>query len=152
MKHAGAVLKRRVNIEWVNSEDFEKDPYAIEKLGKYTGILIPGGFGARGTEGKILAIKFARENNIPFLGICFGMQLATVEYARNIAVLEGANSTEIDQDTPHPVICILPEQVNIENKGGTMRLGGYKAFITPGTKAHELYKTGKIVRRHKQMI
>ncbi len=149
LKHAGAVLKRRVNIDWVNSEDFEKDPYAIERLGKYAGILIPGGFGARGTEGKILAIKFARENNVPFLGICFGMQLATVEFARNMAGLEGANSTELDQESPHPVICILPEQVNVKNKGGTMRLGGYTAVITPETKAYELYKTEKIVRRHR---
>ena len=111
----------------VEAETLEEDPAEVEKLIRFDGILIPGGFGGRGTEGKMLAIKFARENNIPFLGICLGMQLAVIEFARNVANLENANSTEFDEDTPYPVIDILPEQTGVADMGGTMRLGDYEA-------------------------
>ncbi|KAF5034363.1 CTP synthase [anaerobic digester metagenome] len=121
----------------------------VEKLKQYDGILIPGGFGGRGTEGKMLAIKFARENDIPFLGICLGMQLAVIEFARNVANLENANSTEFDEDTPYPVIDILPEQTGVADMGGTMRLGDYDAILKEGSFATKLYGTNYIVERHR---
>ena len=115
----------------------------------YDGILIPGGFGERGTEGKVDAIRFAREKKIPFLGICLGMQCAVIEFARNVCGLTGANSTEFDKDTPHPVIGLLDEQQNITNKGGTMRLGAQVSDIVPGTKSHECYGERQINERHR---
>ena len=113
------------------------------------GIVVPGGFGHRGTEGKIEVIRLAREKNIPFLGLCLGMQLAVIEFARNVCALSGANSTEIDPDTPHPVIDILPEQRDILDKGGTMRLGAYEAHLEVGTLVHSLYQSPVVSERHR---
>jgi len=110
---------------------------------------VPIGYGPRGAEGKIEAVRFARENGVPFLGLCFGMQLAVVEYARNILGLEGANSTEIDPKTPYPVIDLLPEQLHISHLGGTMRLGAYEAVIEKNTLAYRLYKKRSIFERHR---
>ena len=111
--------------------------------------MIPGGFGDRGTEGKILTAKFARENNIPFFGICLGMQIATIEFARNVCELEQANSTEFDKETPHPVISLQEEQQGVEDLGATMRLGASASKVYPGTKAAELYGSELIHERHR---
>ncbi|MDP3918568.1 MAG: CTP synthase [Nanoarchaeota archaeon] len=141
--HAGANLNVGVEIEWINSKSLEKNPEDIEKLRNYQGILVPGGFGSSGVEGKIKAIKFARENNIPFLGICYGMQFALVEFARNVAGMENAHTTEVNKETPYPVIDILPTQRELlDNKeyGGTMRLGAYAAILKEGSKILELYE------------
>jgi len=148
LKHAGFECGRKVNITWVDAEDFEKEPGSVEALKKYDGILVPGGFGPRGTEGKILAIKYARENDIPFLGLCFGMQLAVIEFARNVVGLRDANSSELAK-SPNPVIDLLPEQENIKTMGGTMRLGDYEAIIREGTIARRIYGIERIVERHR---
>lgn len=148
LKHAGIELGCNVDINWVESSDLEDKTETIDVLEDSDGVLVPGGFGVRGTEGKIEAIKYAREKNIPYLGLCFGMQLAVIEFARNVCNLEGANSSELD-DTPHPVIDLLPEQADVENMGGTMRLGDYTADLKPGTLAHELYGRDEIVERHR---
>ena len=113
------------------------------------GILVPGGFGQRATKGKMAAIKYARENNIPFLGICYGMQLACIEFARNVLNLEGANSTEINENTPYPIIDYLPDQYKGINFGGTMRMGLYECKLTKGTKAYEAYGQELIEERHR---
>lgn len=149
LKHAGAEVGCRVRIKWVEAEQLEIDPKNIELLKTAQGILIGPGFGVRGTEGKILAAKYSREHNVPYLGICFGMQLAAVEIARNMLGLNGANSTELDPKTPHPVIDILPEQKQIKELGGTMRLGAYPAKIKRGTLAYELYKQELVYERHR---
>ncbi|HZX45047.1 MAG TPA: CTP synthase [Candidatus Nanoarchaeia archaeon] len=141
--HAAANLNAKIEIEWIDSKSFEKDESKLSVLKKYNGIIVPGGFGATGVEGKIAAIKYARENNIPFLGLCYGMQLAVVEYARNVCGLKGANTTEVDKGTKYPVIDILPSQEKIlaEGKyGGTMRLGAYTAILKEGSKVLALYK------------
>jgi CTP synthase len=137
-------------IEWIDSKDFEKDSKKLEELRQFDGVIVPGGFGASGVEGKILATQFVRENNIPFLGLCFGLQLAVVEYARNVCKLGGAHSTEINTKSPHPVIDLLPWQKKIleESKyGATMRLGGQIVEITPNTLAHKLYGKNKTIER-----
>ena len=150
LKHAGANNNARVEISWIDSKEFEKNPLSIEKLSEYNGVIIPGGFGASGVEGKIKAIQFCRENNIPFLGLCYGMQLAIVEFARHVCNLDTANTTEIDENTLYPVIDILPEQKNIEEKGATMRLGAYKAILKPDTKTFEIYNNqSEISERHR---
>jgi CTP synthase len=151
LKHAGALLKPnvRVEIDWISTEAFEEDPAQTQVLDHYHGILVPGGFGARGAEGKILAIKRAREHGIPFLGICYGFQLDVVEYARHVLHLPQANSTEIDPNTPDPVIDLLPEQLNEADMGGTMRLGGEPVEVKEATRAHTLYGTTRIVKRHR---
>ncbi|MEM2676582.1 MAG: CTP synthase [Candidatus Bathyarchaeia archaeon] len=149
LRHAGAACKTKVNITYIEAEVFEKNPDETETLKEFDGIFVPYGFGSRGAEGKIAAIKFARENNIPFLGICFGFQLAVVEFARNVCGLKDANSTEIDPNTPHPVIDLMPEQRGIEFKGATMRLGAHKIVIKPGTLAHRLYGSLEIFERHR---
>lgn len=133
-------------IRWINSENEEDN---VDSLQGADGVLIPGGFGPRGTEGKINAIRYARENEIPLLGICLGFQLSVIEFARNVLGLENANSTEFDSHTKYPVIDILPEQVEISDKGGTMRLGDLKVNIEPGTKAFELYRRKEIYERHR---
>lgn len=149
LTHAGAAIDTQVCIEYLESEKFEKNPSCIEDLLKYDGIFIPYGFGSRGSEGKIDAINFSRKNDIPFLGICFGFQLAVVEFARNVCGLKNANSIEIAEDSPHPVIDIMPEQRNIKSKGATMRLGSHKIVLKPETLAHSLYKTEQIFERHR---
>ncbi len=145
LKHCSAHLRCKVNIKWVETTDL-KDVSFVEEV---DGIIVPGGFGTRGAEGKIKVIKEAREKGIPFLGLCFGMQLAVVEFARNVCKLEGANSTEIDPDTSHPVIDILPEQRDIRQKGGTMRLGAFPAILEKGTIVHSLYQQDEVSERHR---
>jgi len=152
LKHASWFSKRKPELYWLNSEDFEKDPKKLSELKNYDGVLIPGGFGSRGIEGKLKVIKFVRENNIPYFGLCYGMQLVCIEFARDVLKLRTANSVEIDPDTKHPVIDVNPyQQENIQNKryGGTMRLGAYPAYISKGTKAYSAYKTTRISERHR---
>lgn len=152
VKHAAGKEGLRPNISWINSTRYEQDSSAVSELAQYDGIIVPGGFGSRGIEGKILAIQFCREHDIPFLGICYGMQMMVAEFARNRAHLEKAHTTEVDPNTPHPVIDILPEQKKnmAENHyGGTMRLGAYVAHIQEKTLAHSLYGTAKISERHR---
>jgi CTP synthase len=148
LRHAGAANDAHVKISWVETETFEESPSRLHELDSHHGVLIPGGFGARGTEGKIMAISHAREKNIPFLGICFGFQMAIVEFARHIG-FGGANSTEIIADTQHPVVDLMPEQKSIDEKGATMRLGANGIALKPGTLAHRLYGTGVIYERHR---
>jgi CTP synthase len=148
-RHAGAACQTRVKVEYIEAEAFEKDPKSASKLNNYDGIFIPYGFGPRGTEGKMKAIQFARENNIPFLGVCYGFQIAVIEFARNVCELEDANSTEINPETPHPVIDLMPEQLSVKHKGATMRLGAHKVCITKGTIAHKLYGNDEILERHR---
>ncbi|PCN50176.1 CTP synthetase [Candidatus Geothermarchaeota archaeon ex4572_27] len=149
LKHAGAALGVKVRLDFIETEGFEEDPSRVEVLEGYDGIMVLPGFGARGAEGKIMAAGFARERGIPFLGICFGMQLAVVEFARNVAGLKDANSTEIDPKTPHPVIDLLPEQVGVDRLGGTMRLGAQATILEPGTLAYRLYGQPVIFERHR---
>lgn len=148
LKHAGIECGCRVRIDWLDAEDFEKNPETIDLLNKYNGILVPGGFGVRGTEGKILSIKFSRENNIPYLGLCLGMQLAVIEFARNVVGFSDANSSEL-VNTEHPVIDLLPEQEDVLDMGGTMRLGNYKAELTSGSIAERIYGSSEIIERHR---
>jgi len=147
LNHAGMVNNIKVNPLWLESEDVEKD---LKKyLSSCKGVLVPGGFGVRGIEGKIMAVRFARENKIPFLGICLGMQCAVIEFARNMANLRGANSTEFDSHTPHPVIDLLPEQKKTKIKGGTMRLGSYPCRLNPNSFSYRAYKKRVIRERHR---
>jgi CTP synthase len=148
-KHAGAACDTKVLIDYIEAETFERNPEKISILENYDGIFVPYGFGPRGTAGKIMAIQFARERNIPFLGICYGFQLAVVEFGRNVCGLKNANSTEIDEKTPHPVIDLMPEQHQTIYKGATMRLGAHKIVIKEGTLAHKLYGTLEIYERHR---
>ncbi len=150
--HAGADCDTRVEIVRVDAEEIEEKG-AAALLTHVDGILIPGGFGDRGIEGKILAVQYARENSIPLFGICLGMQVLAIEYARNVCGLKGANSTEFNkegqQPTPHPVICLQEEQKNVENMGATMRLGACESIIFPKTLAHKLYGEDRISERHR---
>ncbi|MBO8156605.1 MAG: CTP synthase [Bacillaceae bacterium] len=148
LNHAGYTFDADVEIKWINSEHVS-DSNVEELLQGADGILVPGGFGDRGIEGKIIATRYARENNIPFLGICLGMQLASVEFARNVLGLEGAHSSEIDPDTPYPVIDLLPEQKDIEDLGGTLRLGVYPCKLQEGTKAQDAYQEEIVYERHR---
>ncbi|GJQ49038.1 MAG: CTP synthase [Candidatus Kuenenia stuttgartiensis] len=146
--HGGIENNARVKERRIESEDVER--FGAEACLKgVNGILAPGGFGARGVEGKVMAIQYARENNIPFFGICLGMQCASIEFARNVCNLADANSTEFDPATPHPVISLLEEQQNITKKGGTMRLGAQACFVEEGTKAYEAYKKAMVSERHR---
>ncbi|AHF80178.1 glutamine hydrolyzing CTP synthase [Thermococcus paralvinellae] len=147
LKHSSVANEVKVKIRWIEAEDVEK--YGTGLLEGVDGIIVPGGFGARGTEGKMMAIRYARENNIPFLGICFGFQLTVVEFARNVLGLKGAHSTEIDPNTPYPVVDLLPEQRGIDKLGGTMRLGAYPVKIKPNTLAHRVYGTELVYERHR---
>ncbi|MBN1896375.1 MAG: CTP synthase (glutamine hydrolyzing) [Candidatus Aenigmarchaeota archaeon] len=148
LKHAAGMLGCTVKIKWVETTDIEKGKVkAGEALKGIDGVIVPGGFGSRGTEGKIECVRYARENNIPFLGLCYGFQLASIEYARNVCGLAKANSTEIDKNTPHPVIDILPSQKNVYKKGGTMRLGGQDVLIKKGSAAEKLYGFRKVRER-----
>jgi CTP synthase len=148
LKHAGAKLGTAVDIKWVLSEDIEKHG-AKEYLADVDGILVPGGFGDRGIEGKILAGQYARENKIPYLGLCLGMQTAVIEFARNVAHMEGANSTEFNPNSKYPVIDLMPDQHNVTNKGGTMRLGRYPCHLKAGSKASAAYGNDLIHERHR---
>ena len=149
LRHAGAACRTKVHIHYIEAEIFEKNPAKIGMLKEFDGIFIPYGFGSRGAEGKIAAIKFARENDVPFLGVCFGFQLAVVEFARDVCGLNNANSTEINPNTPHPVVDLMPEQRGIELKGATMRLGVHEIVIKPNTLAYKLYRNEKILERHR---
>jgi CTP synthase len=153
IKHASAFLKRKPEIFWLSAEKYEKSPQAVKELKNYGGVIIPGGFGGRGIEGKIKAIEFIRKNKIPFLGLCLGMQLAVVEYARNVCKLKGANSAEFSQKCKYPVIDVMPEQkVLLREKryGATMRLGSYKCRLSEGTKSFKSYGGKKdIFERHR---
>jgi CTP synthase len=146
--HAGFANNANVEIEWIQAEDLTEENVA-EYLRNVDGILVPGGFGDRGVEGKIAATRYAREKQVPFLGICLGMQVAVIEYARNVLGLEGANSSEINEMTKYPVIDLLPEQKEVENKGGTMRLGLYPCTLVKGTKAYEAYGEQLVYERHR---
>lgn len=148
LHHCGALTQTKVNIRWVEAED-DNPSATSSQLEGVDGIVVPGGFGRRGAKGKIEAARHARENKIPFLGICLGFQLAVVEFCRNVLGLEGANSTEFDKNTPHPVVDILPEQKGVKNLGGTMRLGAQNVIIQEGSKAHALYSSARISERHR---
>jgi CTP synthase len=149
LRHSGFHHDCRVEIDWVDSESLDSDAAALERLGRADGILIPGGFGGRGIEGKIRAARVAREQRIPYLGVCLGMQVAVMEFARHLAGMEGANSTEFDPETPHPVIDLLPEQKEVSDLGGTMRLGADPVKIHADTRARELYGEAVIYERHR---
>jgi len=152
LKHSAYHLGRKPELTWINSKDFEKGEKDVSMLKDFDGMLVPGGFGESGIEGKVKAIEFARVNKIPYFGLCYGMQLAIIEYARHVAGLEKANTTEIDKKGPHPVIDIMPEQKKhmAEGKyGATMRLGAYPAHLKKGTIAHEAYGKDKISERHR---
>jgi CTP synthase len=149
LRHGGAACKTRVCISYLEAENFEQEPQCITDLKNFDGVFVPYGFGPRGTEGKIAAVKFARENDIPFLGICYGFQLAVIEFARNVCGLKDANSREINPNSPHPVIDLMPEQRGVEYKGATMRLGSHKVVIEPNTMAYGLYKCNEAHERHR---
>lgn len=147
LTHAGIYLQRSIEIVWVSADRLET-ANADDVLGDVDGILVPGGFGSRGIEGKIIAVQYAREHKIPFFGICLGMQMAVIEFARHVAGLEGANSTEICPDTPYPVVDRMPDQTSVI-LGGTMRLGGYACRLQEGTRCYEAYGKTLIRERHR---
>ncbi len=152
IKFSAAQLGVKAKIDWLSAKTYQTDPSKVSELKDYDGIIVPGGFGETGIEGKINAIKFCRENKVPYFGLCYGMQLMTVEYARNVVGLKDANTTEINPDTPHPIIAILPEQVEKlarKDYGGSMRLGAYPTDIAAGTVAHEAYGSTSISERHR---
>ncbi len=150
LKHAGYKYNYKISINWVDSEQLEKEKVSLEDIFKNTkGILVPGGFGSRGIEGKIKAIRYARENDIPFLGICLGMQLAVIEFARNVANIRDASSTEFDSLSQEAVIDLMADQKAITNMGGTLRLGNYECKIKEGTLAYNLYGQTNILERHR---
>ena len=149
LKHSAAKLGYRVEVDWIDSEEIEKSPKKIERLGNYDGILIPGGFGSRGIEGKIIAADFARKSGTPFLGICLGFQLSVVSFARNVCKLEGAHSTELNPSTTYPVIDLLPEQKTVKDMGATMRLGGHDINVREESLAFKTYGSNKIRQRHR---
>ena len=139
LRHGGAANKAKVCISYLEAEKLEREPECIKDLANFDGVLVPYGFGPRGTEGKIAAAQFARENDMPFLGICYGFQLAVIEFARHVCGFADANSTEINPETHYPVIDLMPEQRGIEIKGATMRLGAHKIVLQKGTLAYSLY-------------
>jgi CTP synthase len=148
LNHAGYQHRSKINLIWINSDKI--DPHCVKKmLEKADGVLVPGGFGNRGAEGKIEAVRYARENGVPFFGICLGMQMAAVEFARNVLGLKNANSTEFDPDSPDPVIHIMPSQAEVTDKGGTMRLGAYPCLIEEGSSARAMYGEEEISERHR---
>jgi CTP synthase len=151
LRHAASLQDGRVQVEWIDSESLESggEQELARQLGGVDGILIPGGFGGRGIEGKILAAQFAREHQVPYLGICLGMQVAVAEFARNVAGMDGANSTEFDIETPYPVIDLLPEQKEVADLGGTMRLGADPIKLHPESRALEMYGEAVIYERHR---
>jgi len=148
LKHAGGACDARVEIDWIETEAFENNPANCSILSRFDGVLVPGGFGSRGTEGKIAALDYAREKNIPTLGICFGFQMAVIEFCRHLG-LKNANSAETDPKTPYPVIDLMPEQIGVEAKGATMRLGAHEVRIAPNTMASHLYGQNVVSERHR---
>ncbi len=157
-QHAGIANQLKVKVQWLNAENLSDDESVAKALSDAHALLVPGGYGERGTRGKMRAIRYARENNVPFFGICLGMQLAVIEYARNVLGLDGAHSSELDPETPHPVVGLMAtwdqggEQVRRstdDNLGGTMRLGAYECLLEPGSLAHKVYGTEKITERHR---
>ena len=151
LRHAASLKDGTVEIDWIDSERLEdgEDREARERLERADGILIPGGFGGRGIEGKITAARVAREQGIPYLGICLGMHVAVAEFARHVAGMDGANSTEMDVETPYPVIDLLPEQKEVANLGGTMRLGADPIKLHDGSRAREVYGEAVVYERHR---
>lgn len=150
LKHGGISTMSAVDIHWIDSESLEADNANLDEiLGDMDGILVPGGFGSRGIEGKILAANYARTHGIPYLGICLGMQIAIIEFARNVLNMQGANSAEINPKTPFPLIDILPEKKNISNLGGTLRLGQYPCILNEKSKSYQLYGEKEIFERHR---
>ncbi len=148
LKHGGIPLHTTIDIKWVDSEELTTDNVG-ELLGDVNGILVPGGFGIRGVEGKILAARYARENNIPYLGLCLGMQVAIIEFARHVCGYNDAHSIELDPNTTHPVIALMPDQNGIEDIGGTLRLGAYPCVLDKDSKACKVYGTTEISERHR---
>ncbi len=148
LKHAGFHHGAKVEIEWIQAEDVE-GLLATARLADLDGMIIPGGFGDRGFEGKIAAAGFARENDIPCLGICLGLQAMTIDFARNVMGLAGANSTEMDPNTPNPIIDLMHDQRDVSDKGGTQRLGAYYAILEPGSRAHQAYGEPVVSERHR---
>ncbi len=152
LKHASFAVGRKPELSWLDSEEYEHDPKKLAELKAYDGVLIPGGFGSRGIEGKIKAIGFCRTNGIPYFGLCYGMQLMVIEYARHVAGISDAHTTEVDPKTKHPVIDIMPEQrekLRRKDYGGSMRLGSYTAILAPKTVASAAYGTDQISERHR---
>ena len=149
LSQAGAVNGANIRISWIESEEIEKDPAKLELMKAYDGVVLPQGFGSRGIEGKIAAANEARVSGIPFLGLCYGFQLASVSFARHALGLKDANTTEADPQTPHPVIDLLPEQREVTDLGGTMRLGGHDVFIRKPSRAYDIYRAEKIRERHR---
>ncbi|MFZ7137624.1 MAG: CTP synthase [archaeon] len=148
-RHSGAKCQAKVTVNYIEAECLENNAENLKLLEGHDGIFIPYGFGPRGTEGKIKGIQYARENNIPFLGVCYGFQLAVIEFARNVLGFKGANSTEINPETPYPVIDLMPEQKTVNNKGGTMRLGAHEVRVLKDTMAYTLYGKDTIFERHR---
>ncbi|MBN1298854.1 MAG: CTP synthase [Actinobacteria bacterium] len=149
LNHGGYFYKKNIEIKWINSEELEDYEHCKKILSDVSGILVPGGFGIRGINGKINAVRFARENNCPYFGICLGMQCAVIEFARNVCGLKGANSSEFDASTDYPVIDLLPEQKKVDDKGGTMRLGSYPCTILENSAAFEAYGEKTVYERHR---
>ena len=148
LKHGGIAERATVDLHWIDSETLNDDN-AKELLGDMAGIIVPGGFGSRGVEGMISAAKYARENNVPYLGLCLGMQVAIIEFARHVCGFHDAHSVELDPNTTHPVIALMPDQDGIEDIGGTLRLGAYPCVLADGSKAQELYGEKEISERHR---
>lgn len=152
VKHACWMLGMRPDISWLDAEAYEKDPELLKELSHYGGIIVPGGFGPRGVEGKISAVQYVREHNIPYFGLCYGMQMATIEFSRNVCGYTDANTTEVNPATSHPVIDVMPEQmINIKEKkmGGSMRLGAYSCDLADGTISRAAYGAARISERHR---
>jgi len=150
IKHAAANNDVKPVIEYIDAQDFEEGRLPVSVLSRFHGVIVPGGFGSAGVEGKIMAIRYARESKVPFLGLCYGFQLAVVEFARSVCGLDGAHTTEVDPETPYPVIDLLPWQKKVLEErgyGATMRLGGHEVLIKPGTLAHRLYRRSVVVER-----
>ena len=147
-QHAGYVHGTHIKIKWIDSEELT-EANVDERLSDVNGILVPGGFGVRGVEGKILAAKYARENKIPYLGLCLGMQVAIIEYARHVCGYNDAHSIELDPNTTHPVIALMPDQNGVEDIGGTLRLGSYPCILDKTSKAYSLYGSEEIAERHR---
>jgi CTP synthase len=149
MKHGGIASDCRVDLDWIDSEELEAPGAVEERLGGANAVVVCGGFGARGVEGKIAAVRFARENRVPYLGLCYGMQMAVIEYARHVCRLEGAHTTEVAPYGPHPVIDLMPDQTGVTDKGATMRLGLWPCRLSPNSLAEQLYGADCVSERHR---